>query len=428
MASAALFIALTLLYVDVTSGLLRYALNLVGLPFVFYLPFIACIAFLIAYYSLETMRARVVAIATIAVTFLSVFVAILLGRGAAQTFFAAYSWAPFFLGITLARMGLGQRLLRHAPALWVIAVIGVALNYYVEFPWTGSAYKVLGFEVLAAKKWQAYEFERLAGFSRASFTAANQIAILGCLLLAVRGHLLTKIAVWGLSILTIALTTSKAPLLMMIVVPASLLVCKVASVFAARGADARVATRPVVLALIASVVLLPLGQDIGAYFNADARVSFFNLSSVAERIELTWPRAFALLQIDGNPVEWILGRGLGGIGVGQQFAEGAVLNPADNMFVFLYVTFGLGSLLILLLLYRGFERARRTGGPEFDGIFVSTISVLTLGSMSNIIESVLPCLLLGLICGMALVSRRGVLFRSEKASRQGARFAHPSPR
>jgi hypothetical protein len=50
----------------------------------------------------------------------------------------------------------------------------------------GESYEILGMQAEFAREWQAFGVERLPGFSRASFTAANQIAIGGSLLLAGR--------------------------------------------------------------------------------------------------------------------------------------------------------------------------------------------------------------------------------------------------
>src|SRR6478609_3960617 len=262
--------------------------------------------------------------------------------------FALYTWTPFFLGLVLVSLRLEGLLLRAALVWWGFAVAGVLLNTFVKFPWMGATFEVLGQEAQVARDWTTNGIERLAGFSRASFTAANEIALFSMLLAArVRMHAALK-----------------------------------------------------VLILLAGVmVALPCASGMQDLLNdtSTSDVGFLTLSSMLERAAIMWPAAFQLIASDKNPLEWVLGRGLGGIGAAQAIFEPLKVNSADNLFVFLYVTFGSGAALFVGSILAGFKKYYVNDRENFSSLFALAASVLTLGIATNVIESVVPALVTGVL-------------------------------
>lgn len=398
MSGLALFLTLAILYNDVLSGLVRYILAGAGLAGLFYLPFVAAIVFVIGYNAILLVRARAIGLLTIIIVLALIFLALLLGRPLSAVLFACYVWTPFFIGFAVATLGGEERLMRHAPFLWAIAVAGVLLNYFVPFPWVGTAYNVLGFEVQASIDWRAWEYQRLAGFSRASFAAANQIAILACFLLMSRSSWWRKLAVWTVSVVAVALTTTKTALILLVVGPAALAILdwmlkrwREGKMAPLRFAQASLA------AIVAVIVTLPLLSGLQSGGDWSGRIGFLTLASIGDRLAKTWPQAFALIDHDRIAAEWVVGRGLGGIGIAQQFSEGLALNPGDNLFVYLYVSIGVVALLLAILIFRSLRRAFADERQSFRFVFLAAICVCTTGITTNVIESVLPCLLFGMV-------------------------------
>ncbi|HEX2670992.1 MAG TPA: hypothetical protein VHM25_08970, partial [Polyangiaceae bacterium] len=314
--------------------------------------------------------------------------------------FALYTWTPFFLGLILVSLRSEDLFARGALLWWSLAVAGVLLNTFVKFPWMGATFEVLGQEAQVARDWTTNGIERLAGFSRASFTAANQIALFSMVLAArVRLHAAFKVLIWAISVLAIALTTSKTPLSILLVVPLALLSVRTAKAVAARQTLPFYVAMLVLLALLGIMVALPCAsstQDLLSNTSGDD-LGFLTLSSMLDRTGMMWPAAFDLIASDKNPVEWILGRGLGGIGAAQSIFEPLKVNTADNLFLFLYVTFGVGAALFGVAIVAGFKKYYVNEPNTFSTLFALAASVLTLGIATNVIESVIPALVTGML-------------------------------
>jgi len=314
--------------------------------------------------------------------------------------FSLYTWTPFFLGLVLVSLRSEGLFARGALLWWSLAVAGVLLNTFVKFPWMGATFEVLGQEAQVARDWTTNGIERLAGFSRASFTAANEIALFSMVLAArARLHGALKVLIWAVSVLAIALTTSKTPLSILVVVPLALLSLRGAKAFASRPALPFYVAMLVLLALGAMMVALPCAsstQDLLSSTSGDD-LGFLTLSSMLDRAGMMWPAAFDLIASDNNPLEWILGRGLGGIGAAQAIFEPLKVNSADNLFVFLYVTFGLGAALFGAAIVAGFKKYYVNEPETFITLFALAASVLTLGIATNVIESVIPALVTGML-------------------------------
>ncbi|MBU2823844.1 hypothetical protein HF283_06950, partial [Acidithiobacillus ferrooxidans] len=56
-----------------------------------------------------------------------------------------------------------------------IALSGVLINVFVQYPWVGASFKIGGEEVQISRRWWAFGISRIGGFSGASFDAAIQI-------------------------------------------------------------------------------------------------------------------------------------------------------------------------------------------------------------------------------------------------------------
>lgn len=396
---------LALVYNDIFGAVIRFAAVSLGVPGLSYAPMLFAASVVMGCVGLVRLPRGVWL--TLGLFASYAFYTCLVGgaRGSLLTqlssvSFALYTWTPFFLGLILVALGLEGVFLRAALLWWSFAVAGVILNAFLQFPWLGATFEVLGQQTQVARDWTTNGIERLAGFSRASFTAANEIALFSMLLAArARTHAALKVLIWAVSVVAVALTTSKTPLTVLVVVPLALLSVRGARAFSARPALPYHVAMFVLLALLAVTVALPCAssaQDLLASTSA-SDVGFLTLSSMLDRFGTMWPAAFELLASDQNAIEWIMGRGLGGIGAAQAIFEPLAVNSADNLFVFLYVTFGIGAVLFGAAIVAGFKKYYAKAPDAFTSLFALAASVLTLGIATNVIESVVPALATGML-------------------------------
>ncbi|HET7539022.1 MAG TPA: hypothetical protein VFK05_04095 [Polyangiaceae bacterium] len=396
---------LALVYNDIFGAVIRFVAVTVGAPWLSYAPMLFAVFVVIAALCLARLPRGVWL--TLGLFASYAYYTCLVGGANTSLLtqlssvgFALYTWTPFFLGLVLASLDLAGLFARASLLWWSFAVAGVIVNTFLKFPWTGTTFEVLGQQAQVARDWTTNGVDRLAGFSRASFAAANQIALFSMVLAArARMHALVKVLIWAVSVLAIALTTSKTPLMLMVVVPAALLSVRCTRIFAARDEFPFYVAMLILLSLLATTVALPCAsttQDLLASTTA-SDFGFLTLSSLLDRASTMWPAAFELIASDKNPIEWVLGRGLGGIGAAQAIFEPLKVNSADNLFVFLYVSFGLGSLLFGVAILAGFKKYYDRDRGTFTQLFALAASVLTLGIATNVIESVIPALVTGML-------------------------------
>jgi hypothetical protein len=211
---------------------------------------------------------------------------------------------------------------------------------------------------------------------------------------------LLRVPIWLVSCVAIALTTSKTPLLAILLVPVML----AGLILFQRGRDRAGGFWPaisVLLALTAVMIVLPVSSGTASMLSSHNinDYSFVTTSSLLDRALNMWPGAFALIASDHAPYQWILGRGLGGIGSAQGIFEPLATNAADNLFVFLYVTFGLASVCLLVPMLARFRGQFAVDPPAFRLLFGIAAGVLILGIASNVLESVVPAIALGMLVG-----------------------------
>jgi len=384
---------------DALGGPLRYFLAQSGLLGLSYLPILVAALVVAAYGAAQAacLRADRTAIALGLVAAFYLPYALALGRATLQAAFGYYTFMPLFLGMVAVAAGAHAAALALVAAVWWIAVPGVLASAVVDLPWVGASYEILGIKAQFARSWSAFGIERLPGLTRASFTAANQIAFACALLLVGRAGLTAKAAIWLLSVAAIWLTTSKAPLVAVLVLP---LVIGLGG-GAARATEARLATERLVLAgLLLIGAALPLAAWLGLRLPPSGNLGFLSLGSLGLRMAAMWPDALALL--DPPWPRLFLGLGFGGIGAGQAYFDPARYSAADNLFVFLFVTFGMAALLLVPIVLRGNRLIARRAPQGARAVYVVSAVLLIIGMMSNVVESVVPAFLLGMLAGKAL--------------------------
>ena len=366
---------------------LRFGLNAIGLDFAIYLRD----AMIVAYAGISVIawgrsgRGAGPLAVTLAVLALHALIGFVTLNDARQPLFGLKIFLPLVLGVVIGPLlhSRTRQVERFAAGCFWITAIGVLLNAFVEYPWTGMSFETaIGTRELSRKWWSAGE-ARLAGFTRASYLAAQIMLASLVPLLAARPRWWLRVLLISIAVAVITLTTSKAAYIGLL----ALLLCS--GLLFARGMT------PLLVGFIAllyfSCVALPI---VCVQLDAPARDVPSWAASFVERMLEMWPRAFALL--DG-PLSVVLGRGLGGIGSPQQLGEAYWYNTADNVMLFLLVSFGIAGPI-----YVGIAAAR-LAATLATGLLTRSLSwacswialLLAVGLTSQMIEDPISNLSLG---------------------------------
>ena len=190
---------------------------------------------------------------------------------------------------------------------------------------------------------------------------------------------------WILAGVTIVLTTSKGVILAFIVVSLFLTFRKLVSkkVWIAFS-----------FAIALLVILLPLYsslENLIPYSNIETERILFD--SMYMRTTSNWPETLDFIQKNGSV---IFGRGVGGIGSANMYFEN-VNYPGDNLFVFLYSTIGISSVLVIFF-FPLLSRSLNFKNSNFDCfLFSVTLALLSYGLVSSIFEEITFTLFIGIV-------------------------------
>lgn len=397
LATVFLFMAMQL-----TGGVVRWILDLVGAAPLTYLPNLCMVACIVWALSLAVAYQQLTAGAVLlmALVGLSLTVGIVNTGQAAQVIFGLWVLLPFLFGISCAP---GIMLYQPHRALVLallfgIASIGVLLHSVIEYPWVGVSYQVGGVELEGAREWTTTGgAQRLSGLARSSFDVAGQIVVAAGLLSLRLPSVWVRIVLWGLCIAAVSLSTSKGILL-------ALLMTVIAS-------EALIRNKSVALLLtfvlgIAWLIVPPMMGWTMDWSN-ESRTDLNNplYGSFIDRMNDMWPRSLELAHEHGLA---FLGRGLGGIGVPLSIFEPDLSNAGDNVFVYCYVLIGALSIPLFVL---GFVQIMKASlrALDVDGrdMLVLAVIVNWYGGVSNILEHAVLALAMGIVCRYLAVMMGG---------------------
>jgi hypothetical protein len=391
---AAVVITATYLF----EGPTRYVLLLAHVPSLIYLRDLAAVAlvgFAISSWMGGERRLFPLVVAVYAL-FLHLLCGMLLLPGVVQPLLGLKVFFTFLFGMAAAS-AISQHphgILRLALGAFVATVIGVLLDVAMNFPWAGQAYESAIATVQVSREWTSGGIPRLAGFARASFDAATIVLVLMVPMLASRWHVFWRVLLWSTGVATIWLTTSKGALLAMAALAGWAMLESLAS------------GRRAVLAWISSFaavcLILPIAATQFGFGVRRGDVAGW-LSSFVERIDFMWPDAIATWLEHGNV---FTGRGLGGIGFAQLGVEWWRYNAADNLMIYLLVSFGLFALLYVGAFLWSLRRTfNGEGSQELIARCVRgwAVVLFSYGWTSNMVEQPLMNFIIGLCFGVAMI-------------------------
>lgn len=323
-----------------------------------------------------------------------------------QNAFGFYIWSGFLLGALLWVSGKEGQVFKYFPALWACTVIGVFINSLTKMPWAGMEYEVNGVTMAAARQWGSAGVDRLAGFTRASYSAATIIMISYCQILASKNRTtLVKFAAYILSCVAVFLTTSKSELAIVILLPIILYGGRALQGFIRGGELAY--SKAVTGILVGLVVLLPvLYSSHAAYHYSGPSYGFLTGETMLMRTNGMWPEAFDLLDKDGSP---LIGRGIGGVGtaLGMNDPVPDEVNSADNLFVYVYVQAGLlVSIPFFLSFFLGWDAVYARGVEYFELLFLIAFCTLGVSITTGCIEDPMLGIFLGFLVARGYIRNR----------------------
>ena len=377
------------------EGPLRYGLQLVSLESLLYvrdLFAVTVIAMAVgSWFAGQPTAAPLLAV--IVVLILHTLMAVMSVPTPFQALFGLKIYLPFLLGFAVSPLlrSYTTGLLRLAGFVFLVTAVGVGINVFVRYPWIGADYVSAFATTAAATQWWASGgVLRLPGFTRASFTAASMMLVSLVPIMAGRTRWPVRLLGFATAVWVITLTTSKGALMAL---AAAALDAVLFYGVHAPGVANMILVGWALLCL--SVPLITLQLSLGSQPVPEWLTSFM------ERIEDMWPRAFKLFE---HPLQALWGRGIGGIGTAQNFGEATRANAADNLMVYLLVSFGVfGVLYVSLFLLKALQYVHAQDPANSLGRCVRgwTIIWLTYGLTANMIEEACINLTIGAVFGLA---------------------------
>lgn len=377
---------------------LRFLLGMISASMLIYTRDVAVVAYVVfvAASWLRGQRSAFLVPAVLAILIVHTLIGVLVLNSLIQPLFGLKIFLPFLLGIIVGPL-VRERPREVVTYCWwafIITAIGVVMNGSLDLPWIGASFDTpLGERELSRKWWSGSE-ARLPGFTRASYIAAQLMLTSMVPILAARPRFVVRLFLAAVAAPIIVMTTSKAPLM-------GLAALVVADMFVLLPG----------LTLVTSVLVIVLYLAGAALPIVSVQVKINNLAEVpgwaesfVERMQDMWPRAFALYD---SPFTVLIGRGLGGIGSAQLLAEPRLLNSADNLVLFLLVSFGLAGPI-----YLGLVLVKLTASiPDvrFDHALHWAcgwlVVILAVGLTSQIIEDPVTNMSFGISASLLLTRR-----------------------
>jgi len=402
------------------DGFFRYACTTASLPWLAYLKDVVSVALLGAFAvrSVGRLRLHLVVLAAVGIITYGAVVGLLYGISAVAVAFAVKMFLPFLVGYLAMAQGYLDSAASKRLYRWVTPCIalGVLLDLVVVLPWTGLSYDLANVTLEASREWTTFGLQRPAGFGRSSFETAIALYTLLVLRFGIRDDGETRDrrlpraydAILAIaSVTAIGFTTSKTSILALCLFCVTLLLrAGMRHSWVLFRHMSRIALSTVmVFALV--LTLVPFFIPQGTANQLDDTLSKYGLipklmfQSLVERAQDVWPRAAHSMS---PPLLSLTGRGLGGVGAPQLYFAPDQYNPADNVHVYLWLSFGI-VILLLLVAGLGVLIGRLARAPAPDAALVSFLAtLLAFGATLNVIEA--PMLMLGL--GILLAAHEGV--------------------
>jgi hypothetical protein len=390
---------------------IRYILNKLSIIYFYYIKDIFLLIIIIyeIIAAMKSLRVNKIFLIIIGMLVLGIFIGLINHLNFLQILFGVKIYLPLLAGIIIIKHNILKSkdyILLYRISIPTI-IIGLGLEYYKLLPWSGFNYSLGNFTIEGNRYWTTFGVQRLSGFQRASFDSGIIIVLLNMFYFlslidtskeTIKLHFYKKtdIILFLLSIIGIILTTSKSSLFAVLI----LIIVFILIDINLKSKDLLIKKLTLVMIKFTVTVLFlyaiipPIISLININYiqNIDLSNKIFKwlFTSYIDRMNNTWPKAFSLLL---GSYFYLLGRGIGGIGAPQQYFESYLYNPGDNVFVYLYITFGYLTLGLIIWLIVHIAKINIKSINNILMIFFLLI-LFSFGATLNVIES--PFLLLSI--------------------------------
>lgn len=289
----------------------------------------------------------------------------------------------------------GRRFLLYIGILWISVLVGVLLDkYYVQFPWVGLSTTIGDVKVDISRDWDIQgEAKRAGGFLRSSIHAATVAPLFALILILHLRNLPVRLLVAVLTIFVINWTTQKGALIAYLMVLLLLACWPRRPLPMLRGGY-----------LFFLLLAIALPTILPGYFMPEASSGGFSNMSFNLRVEQMWPKAWEWIAERGT---FPFGVGLGGISGAQMLYARESFNAADNIFVFMFASFGVMTLFYLLAITLGVFRLPANGSRSDTHAVAILLFVACYGCVLSMLEDQMASLFLGAaICWVIYESKR----------------------
>lgn len=398
------------------EGVVRYILGFVGLSVLVYLKDMIMIS-IILLSLIHFVRKDQLSKAFLGLSFVLIYGltrSIWLDINLIQALYGLNTYSTLIAGFLLAYCFLDDEriLLKVFRIVSPIVVVGLLLDLLVDLPWQGYTYSLSGLEIEGNRDWVAGGiFQRLSGFQRSSSESAM---ILVTLIVFYLVNLIKlnkfKVRFYDVilliaSTLGVILTINKSAMLLLI----SLFIL-VTLLYLHRKI---VASEKIVISILIKFFILvnflygviPILISI---LNTNSAIinlkGFSNLAfgSFIDRMHRVWPEALNLIETQSH---LIFGGGIGSIGVAQIYFDPLRYNPADSVYIYILVTFGLvGCLGVVLLVLLTMTVSINKKNTHY--LLISLTVFLCYGATINVIETVGLSTLIGILIGLFFKNRK----------------------
>jgi hypothetical protein len=383
-------VAIIFLSFKILDGFLRWAFGMVGLGPLVYLPVAASLGVLAVHCVVKLSEMRSPIFAVFGFMIVSVFagVGIFMFGVPKQVAFGIYVFTPLMFGI-VAYQGFFTRYQHHMPTMalvsFIVIALGALLDVQFALPWSGFSFEVGGEEIQGARAWTTHGLERVAGFSRASYSLAKQAIIAALAYIAFGSNTYIKLAVWFAALAVIAVTTTKGVLVAWLCLTLY---------FVGKRFLPSILIRLLPLSGVFVGILLPALSyffDFSNLFKNNIILKIA-LGSFQTRLVQTWPNALEMINHHGS---WLIGRGIGGIGTPQVGKE-AFYSPGDNMYVYFFGIMGMLSFALYVPWLWQIWKLKIYQFKDDHFFFLISVLVFIYGITTGVVEDPFIAFFLGL--------------------------------
>jgi len=306
--------------------------------------------------------------------------------------FGFYMFIPLLFSILFANELIDKIInvssYKFALFLFVTCSIGVIYVDAFGAPWIGFEQEFAGVTKSVSKEWSSDGIVRNPGFTSGSVSSAAIMLMVTAQLgryYSSRNHYLIFFGLFAIAFYIINLTTSKT----MMISLALVLVFLCLPSYLMRWGVKILALITVSLSYFYMFGDRPLG--VLQYDN-----------TLLVRMYSTWPNAIGIL--DSN-IAMMFGKGFGSIGTPSYMFLSKIANPADNLYVYLYVIFGfLSVILVGMLLFK--VLVKRSFYTLDDKLFYVFVFIAYSGAVTyNVVEASIYATYGGVIAGYVLLGR-----------------------